>query len=276
MPFTASISDVVGRPQTLFTSVSMFAVGTILCATAHSIGVLLVGRCLQGIGGGGIIILSLVIFSDIVPLRFRPQYIGIMLVFHSRCRCRLQSLTLRDSQGAWALGTVIGPIIGGAFATPSGWRWVFYVMLPFCAIGLICVPLFVRLRPRESTWKEMVGRVDWLGGFLFISSATGFLIAVSWGGTQYPWSHWRTLVPLMVGISGIVATMIWERYGASNPFLRHSLFSTWSAPIVYAGAFAQGLLVSHAYQRSSRVSANILLSSTANSTTFPSSSNLSS
>ncbi|KIX92881.1 uncharacterized protein Z520_11357 [Fonsecaea multimorphosa CBS 102226] len=225
MPFTASISDIVGRPQTLFTVLLSFTVGTILCATAHSIGIMLVGRCLQGVGGGGVIIISLVIFSDIVPLRFRPKYVGVL-------------------QGAWALGSVIGPIIGGAFASPTRWRWVFSMMLPFCGVGLVFVPLFVRLRRPEATLKEMLGRVDWIGGVLFISSATSFLIAISWGGTTYAWDHWRTLVPLLVGLAGLVATMIWERFGAKETaFLRHSLFHVWSAHAIYFGAFAQGLIL---------------------------------
>lgn len=78
MPFTASLSDILGRPRCLFASVLCFLVGTILCAVAHGIGLLLIGRCVQGVGGGGIIIVSLVIFTDIVPLRFRPKYVGIM------------------------------------------------------------------------------------------------------------------------------------------------------------------------------------------------------
>lgn len=78
MTFTASISNIFGRPHCLFTSVLLFAVGTVLCVVARGIGLLLAGRCVQGVGGGGIIILSQVIFTDIVPLRFRPQYVGIM------------------------------------------------------------------------------------------------------------------------------------------------------------------------------------------------------
>ncbi len=231
MPFTASISDVVGRPPMLFASVLLFTAGSVLCATARGIEQMLVGRSLQGVGGGGIIILSLVIFSDMVPLRFRPRYVGII-------------------QGAWALGTVVGPVVGGALATPAAWRWVFYLMFPFCAVGLVCVPLFVRLRlhPRHgtdnNTWRDMTGRVDWIGGFLFIPSATASLTALSWGGTQYAWSHWQTWAPLTVGATGLVATVVWEGYGARHPFLRLSLFHTWSARAVYAGAFAQGLLVS--------------------------------
>lgn len=225
MLFTASLSDVFGRPYLLFASVLTFTIGTILCCTAHSIGLMLTGRSVQGIGGGGIIILSLVIFTDIVPLRFRPQYLGSI-------------------QGAWALGTCIGPIIGGAFAQPDLWRWVFYIMFPFSAIALVFIPLFVRLKPREATVRQMIVRIDWLGGFLFISSATSFLVALSWGGTQFSWTSGRTLAPLILGISGLVGTTVWERYGAREPFLRHSIFYCPSAFAVYAGTFAQGLLVS--------------------------------
>ena len=78
MPFTASISDIVGRPQTLTAAVVSFTAGTIMCGLAHNIELMLVGRCFQGVGGGGVIIISLVVFSDIVPLRFRPQYVGVL------------------------------------------------------------------------------------------------------------------------------------------------------------------------------------------------------
>ncbi len=117
-------------------------------------------------------------------------------------------------------------------------------MLPFCALGMVLVPVFIRISRPEATFKQMLGMVDWIGGVLFISSATGFLIAISWGGTSYAWNHWRTLVPLILGGFGLVATMIYERFGASNPFLRHSLFHVKSAHGVYIGAFVQGLVVS--------------------------------
>ena len=148
------------------------------------------------------------------------------------------------SQGAWALGSVIGPIIGGALSHPNTWRWVFYMMLPFCGIGIVAVPLTIRIARPEATLKQMLGRIDWLGGFLFISSATGFLIAISWGGTSYAWDSWRTLVPLILCLFGLVGTMVYERYGAKEPFLRHALFHVKSAHGVYFGAFIQGLVVS--------------------------------
>lgn len=196
-----------------------------MCCTANKLGPLIVGRCIQGVGGGGIIALSLVIMTDIVPLRQRPKFYGII-------------------QAAWALGTVIGPLIGGLFAQHSTWRWVFYINFPFCGFGLVIVPLVVRLRIEKSSFASKVARVDWIGGFLFIASLTSFLVAISWGGAQYAWSSWRTLLPLILGAIGVVASLVWERF-AREPFLRHTLFGSWSAIIAYLSAAFQGLLVCH-------------------------------
>lgn len=76
MPFLAAISDIFGRPIILISSVVLFATGSAICCSAQHIGVLIGGRSLQGVGGGGITILSLVIFTDIVPLRHRPKWYG--------------------------------------------------------------------------------------------------------------------------------------------------------------------------------------------------------
>lgn len=161
--------------------------------------------------------------TDIVPLRQRPKFYGII-------------------QAAWALGTVIGPLIGGLFAQHTTWRWVFYINFPFCGFGLVIVPLVVRLRIKKSSFASKVARVDWIGGFLFIASITSFLIAISWGGSQYAWGSFRTLVPLILGAIGTLASLVWERF-AKEPFLRKSLFNSWSAIIAYTSAAFQGLLV---------------------------------
>ena len=78
MPFIAAISDVFGRTICLVAALLMFTVGSIVCAAAQNMETLLAGRCIQGIGGGGIMVLCLVTFTDIVPLRYRPKYYGIV------------------------------------------------------------------------------------------------------------------------------------------------------------------------------------------------------
>ena len=112
-PFIAALSDIFGRKEMLFASVLLFTLGTALCAPiAKSFAVFFAGRSVQGIGGGGIITMGQVIFADIVPLRQRPKYFAIVL-------------------GAWALGSVLGPLIGGLFVEHAIWRWCFYLNVSF-------------------------------------------------------------------------------------------------------------------------------------------------
>lgn len=224
MPFLASISDIFGRPILLIFSILMFTIGSIICAVAPDIATLLGGRSVQGIGGGGIIVLSLVIFTDIVPLRQRPKWYGTV-------------------QGAWALGNCVGPVLGGVIADGTTWRWVFYIMFPFCAFGLVSIPFLLTLKPKVETMGQKLARVDWVGSAIFMTSATLFLIAISWGGTQFEWSSAATIAPLIIGVIGLAGTAAWERYMAKEPFLRHSLFYNVSAISTYVCSAVQGLLL---------------------------------
>ncbi|KAH8880928.1 major facilitator superfamily transporter [Thozetella sp. PMI_491] len=224
MPVLASLSDIFGRPICLWLSLLCFTIGSIVCCAAPNISALLVGRSIQGIGGGGIVVLSMVVFTDIVPLRYRPKWYGIV-------------------QGAWALGNCIGPVIGGAIAERTTWRWIFYLMFPFCAYGLVSVPFLLTLKPRKATLSESLARVDWIGGFFFICSSTLFLIAVSWGGSQYAWDSVETLVPLILGTVGLALTFWYEAKLAPKPFLKNSLFNSLSSIAAYGGSMVQGLLL---------------------------------
>ena len=219
-----SLSDIFGRRLLYLISLAFFAIGTLLCCLSHNFKYFLAGRSIQGIGGGGLLALGLVILTDIVPLRQRPIFLGV-------------------NQLSWAIGSITGPLIGGLLVQHTTWRWIFYLNFPFCGVGFVTVPLVVRLHAERGSVKERLLSVDWLGGFLFVSSTCSFLIGITWGGTQYPWSSWRTLTPLIVGFAGIIGTILWECYGAPTPFLRLELFNSYSAVSAYIGAALQGLLV---------------------------------
>ncbi|KAH7628156.1 major facilitator superfamily domain-containing protein [Sordaria sp. MPI-SDFR-AT-0083] len=224
-PFIAALSDIFGRKEMLFASVLLFTLGTALCAPiAKGFAVFFAGRSVQGIGGGGIITMGQVIFADIVPLRQRPKYFAIVLA-------------------AWALGSVLGPLIGGLFVEHAIWRWCFYLNFPFCAMGLLLVPAFVKLTTKKTSLGSKLTRVDWLGGFLFIGGLTSFLVGMSWAGIQFEWRSVQTIVPMTVGGVSVLASIVWERYGAREPFLRASLFRSRSAIAAYGCALFQGLIL---------------------------------
>lgn len=223
-PCLVSLSDVFGRRLFYLISLGLFTIGTLLCCLSKNFNELLAGRSIQGVGGGGLLALGLVILTDIVPLRQRPIYVGV-------------------NQMSWALGSMSGPLIGGLFVQHTTWRWIFYLNFPFCGIGFLTVPVAMRLHVNRASVKERLLYVDWIGGFLFVSSTCSFLIGVTWGGSEYPWSSWRTLVPIIIGFAGIGATVAWEYWGAARPFLRLELFNSYSAIAAYTAAVLQGLLV---------------------------------
>ncbi|KAI0438633.1 major facilitator superfamily transporter [Xylaria telfairii] len=224
MPVICAVSDVFGRPICLIFALIIFAVGTVICATARDIGTLLAGRSVQGVGGGGIHSLGLVIQTDIVPLRWRPKWYGVTL-------------------GFWALGLAIGPIIGGAVVSGTTWRWIFYLMFPFLGFSLISVPYLLTLKPRRATISEKLTRIDWLGSFIFTGSATSFLIAVSWGGSEFEWNSPQTLAPLIIGFVGLIFTLVYEKLWAKQPFLRHSLYHNASSIVGYLCGSIQGMVL---------------------------------
>ncbi|GJC93114.1 major facilitator superfamily transporter [Colletotrichum higginsianum] len=206
MPFLASLSDIFGRPIILIGSLIFFTAGTILCCLAGGIALLLGGRVVQGIGAGGMYVLSLVVFTDIVPLRHRPKLYGII-------------------QMAWAIGSLVGPIIGGAIAEHTTWRWIFYLNFPICGYSLVSIPILLTLKPPTATFTEKLKRVDWLGASC----------------SSVPCS--QTLVPVFIGAAGLAVTLLYEHRFARFPFLKKILFTDMSAITVYVLGLLQGFIL---------------------------------
>ena len=107
-PSFASFSHIFGRKPLVILALAFFLVGSVVAATANNFTLLILGRSIQGVGGGGIIALTEIIITDLVPLRLRGNYFGII-------------------SGMWSVGSVTGPIVGGAFAQ-SQWRWILWIV----------------------------------------------------------------------------------------------------------------------------------------------------
>ncbi|KAL4876690.1 putative efflux pump antibiotic resistance protein [Aspergillus karnatakaensis] len=223
-PVIASLSDIFGRRTSLFMSVLLFTIGSLIAAVAQNFACLLAGRTIQGIGGGGVMVLVLVIATDVVPLRYLPKYQGLVQI-------------------AWALGTMTGPLIGGIFAQLTTWRWVFYINFPICGIGLVLVPFVIPSGARTGSAKGRVVTIDFVGAALLVASFTTFLVAITLGGTTFPWGSVHIILPLVLGILGIAATFAWEIFAAQTPILRPSLFKRRFSTVPYLCAFLQGFLL---------------------------------
>ncbi|KAH6883867.1 major facilitator superfamily transporter [Thelonectria olida] len=224
MQFISETSEIFGRAICLMFSLVSFTVGTVSCCLAQTITPMLVGRSLQGVGGAGIMSLSSLVLTDMVPLLYRPKWYGIIL-------------------GTWAVGNCIGPLLGGVIAQSTTWRWVFYAVCPLCALSLVITPLLLTLKPPKASVKERLKNFDWLGSALLALSAVLFLTAISWGGVQFAWDTAATSVPLCLGSTGLIWTCVYEKKFAKNPLLRCNLFQGRSQLAIYTCGLIQGLVL---------------------------------
>jgi MFS family permease len=223
-PVLGSFSHIFGRKALIYISLAFFLAGSIIPAVANNFTVVLIGRSIQGIGGGGIISLTELVVVDTVPLRERGKWFSFF--------------------GAmWSIGTVAGPLLGGGFSQNVTWRWVFWINLPFLGLGAILITVFLKLNQRHGNFLAKLKEVDWLGMILFLGSTTGFLIPITWGGVQYPWDSWRTLVPLIVSAAGLVAFVVYQEYFAPHPLIRTSIFKSKSAAILYLTTTIHGVIL---------------------------------
>lgn len=145
------------------------------------------------------------------------------------------------SQAAWALGTCVGPVVGGAFTEHTTWRWVFYLMFPFCGVGIATLSLLMATRPISQSVSPELARVNWPGELLFLTSSVSLLIAISRGGTQAAWGSFHTIVPLVMGGLGMIVGGLWKERNtnASSQDLRSRLGSS----AAYLASSIQGLLL---------------------------------
>ncbi|KAI9660131.1 MAG: hypothetical protein M1821_001483 [Bathelium mastoideum] len=223
-PVVGSFSHIFGRKPLVLISMVLFGVGAIVTAVANNFDVILTGRSLQGIGGGGIIVLTEIIVTDMVPMRLRGKWFSFL-------------------SSMWSVGTVAGPLLGGGFAQNVTWRWIFWINLPFLGLGAFFIVAFLSLAFRVSSFSQKLRRVDWAGLVLFIASTTGFLIPVTWGGITYAWDSWRTLVPLILCAVGLITFVIHEEFWATEPLIRTSVFKNRTAAVTYLQTFLHGIIL---------------------------------
>lgn len=189
-PTFAQLCDIFGRRWPMIITVIIFALGSGIAGGAKSTTTMIAGRTVQGLGSGGIMLMVELIVCDLVPLKERGTYLGIVL-------------------STAALGAIAGPVVGGAIAQRD-WRWCFYINLPICALVLPVLIFNLRIRHQKISWSQLITRVDWVGNTVFIGSMTAILVALFYGGTVYQWSSWRIITPLVIGAVGWAVFHVYE------------------------------------------------------------------
>ncbi|KAK1984891.1 major facilitator superfamily domain-containing protein [Colletotrichum cereale] len=195
----------------------LFAVGSIAFALANNMTGVIAGRVLQGLGGGGLDVLSEIVVTDMTTLQERSLYLGLMAI-------------------PTALGSVLGPTVGGIFSSLVTWRWLGWIILPLLGISFPLTAVFLRLRPLEHSRVSRLRTLDWVGMPLFTAGIVLFALPLSWAGNLYTWDSFRTLLPLLIE-AALLCDFAFYEIKPAVPIMLHRIFRSRTASATLAGVF---------------------------------------
>ncbi|MER8909863.1 MFS transporter [Mesorhizobium sp. M0854] len=214
-PLYGKISDIYGRRPTVYAAILIFLAGSLVSATAPNMLVLVVGRAIQGAGGGGLFALTQTVIGDLVPPRERARYAAWI-------------------SGTWAVASIAGPLLGGTFAEHLHWSLIFWINIPLGLLAMAIINNPLKKLPIAAKHH----RIDGLAALLLVAATSLLLLALNWGGSEYPW-----LSPEILGLLACSA-VFWSAFAlrlmrAAEPLISLEVLGN---PIVLAGTLSMFLL----------------------------------
>jgi EmrB/QacA subfamily drug resistance transporter len=216
-PLWGKIGDLFGRRRMFQLAIVVFLAGSVVCGAAPSMFILIVGRLLQGVGGGGLYALCFGIVGDLVPPRQRGKYISYFA-------------------GMFAVAGVIGPLVGGVLTDHLGWRWIFTINVPIGVASLVVTSLTLHL---PSSRRE--AKVDYMGAALLVAGVVCLVLATAWGGDKYAWGSQQILGLFVAALVLLALFIAWE-IRVEEPILPLRLFRNPVVAILLALSFLLGPL----------------------------------
>ncbi|MYW63821.1 MFS transporter [Streptomyces sp. SID8379] len=218
LPLYGKLCDTFGAKRVFLGAVATFLLGSALCGLARSMGQLIAARAVQGLGGGGLMSVTMVVIAHL-----RPEEDG----------------DEEDGKGGGGIGGIVagggmalGPWLGGFLSDHASWRWIFYVNLPIGLAVLVAGALVLRL-PEHPVRRPL----DWAGAGLAAAFSTALLLVTDWGGKKYAWSS-PEIVGLLCAAAATLGLFLWRQTRAADPVLPLSLFRV---PELRWGFVVQGI-----------------------------------
>ncbi|KAK1976626.1 major facilitator superfamily transporter [Colletotrichum cereale] len=206
-PVWAKMSDIFGRKPTIMVTTGVFMAGSLIAALAQTIDVLIAGRTVQGLGGGGSLVLITIVIGDIFKLEDRAKYYGMTGI-------------------VWGVAGAAGPILGGVFTQTIGWRWCFFINLPFDGVALLVLFFTLKVETPKEPFMKGLRELDWIGFVLIIGGTICFLCGLETGaGGVMPWSSAQVICLILFGVLVLALFVFWEARFASNPVIPFRIFN---------------------------------------------------
>jgi EmrB/QacA subfamily drug resistance transporter len=198
-PLWGKISDLYGRRRIFQIAIAIFIIGSALCGVSQNLFQLILFRAIQGIGGGGLFAIAFAVIGDIIPARERGRYQGYF-------------------GAVFGVSSIAGPLLGGFFTDGPGWRWIFWINVPFGIAALVITSIALKLPVVRRDHS-----IDYVGAGAIVGAVSSLLLYLNWAGERYGWTAWQGLALVALSIVLAVAFVFIER-GAHEPIIPLSLF----------------------------------------------------
>jgi EmrB/QacA subfamily drug resistance transporter len=211
-PLWGKISDLRGRRPMFQAAIVVFLVGSLICGFASEIAdqlgatginVMIAGRAVQGLGGGGLMSLALAVIGDVIPPRERGKYQGLFAA-------------------VFGVSSVAGPLLGGWFTDNLGWEWIFFINIPIGVAALVVTSFALKLHH-----VRRAASVDYLGAAAIVGAVTSLVLYLSWAGPTEGWVS-TTGIGLLVAMVVLIALFVLAESRAKEPIIPLELFKHWT------------------------------------------------